>query len=149
MDIRYRRYINTALILCPMTFIMAFVGVTRNSGLHEGYILKIIGTWLTMFPIAFVCGLIIIPTANKLTNKIKFNQSQKSDSVLNRVWTLFVFGIFFHQFSLGFPQPILFVLFFLWKKEQIKLKKLKSKIETSHTFSFLISNFLFLKIAFK
>ncbi|HSZ85296.1 MAG TPA: DUF2798 domain-containing protein [Puia sp.] len=73
MDIRFRKYINTILILGPMTLIMAFVGVTRNYGIHEDYFLKILATWLTMFPIAFVCGLIIIPIANKLTNKIKFN----------------------------------------------------------------------------
>jgi len=77
MDIRFRRYINTALILGPMTFIMAFIGVTRNFGLHSGCIIKIVATWLTMFPIAFICGLIIIPTANKLTSKIKFNEPRE------------------------------------------------------------------------
>jgi hypothetical protein len=74
MDIRFKKYINTAFILGPMTLIMAFIGVMRNFGLHEGCVTKIIVTWLTMFPVAFVCGLIIIPIANKITNKIKFTQ---------------------------------------------------------------------------
>ena len=75
---RYRKYINTAFILGPMTMIMAFIGVIRNYGLHAGWALKIIMTWLTMFPIAFVCGLIIIPVANKLTGKIHFTDKQNS-----------------------------------------------------------------------
>jgi hypothetical protein len=75
MDIKFRKYINTAFILGPMTLMMAFVGVMRNFGLHNGCATRIIGTWLTMFPIAFICGLVIIPMANKLTNKIKFIES--------------------------------------------------------------------------
>jgi len=70
---RFRKYINTAFILGPMTFIMAFVGVLRNYGLHGGWMIRIIGTWLTMFPVAFLAGLVIIPVANKLTGKIKFD----------------------------------------------------------------------------
>lgn len=74
----FRKYINTAFILGPMTMIMAFIGVMRNYGLHEGWAMKIFMTWLTMFPIAFVCGLIIIPVANKLTGKINFTDKQTS-----------------------------------------------------------------------
>ena len=69
---KYRKYINTAFILGPMTMIMAFIGVMRNYGVHDGWVIKFIATWLTMFPMAFVCGLFIIPVANKLTSKIKF-----------------------------------------------------------------------------
>ncbi len=72
---KFRKYINTAFILGPMTFIMAFVGVLRNYGLHSGWIIKMIGTWLTMFPVAFLAGLVIIPVANKLTGRINFNDS--------------------------------------------------------------------------
>jgi len=73
IDRKFRSYINTAFILGPMTFIMAFVGVLRNYGLHSGWLLRMILTWLTMFPIAFLAGLIVIPLANKLTGKINFN----------------------------------------------------------------------------
>jgi hypothetical protein len=72
---KYRKYINSIFIFGPMTFIMAFIGVMRNYGLHEGWFLKIIGTWLTMFPIAFLCGLIIIPAGNRLTANINFSDS--------------------------------------------------------------------------
>ncbi len=73
IHIKYRRYINTTLILGPMTMIMACIGVIRNYGIHAGRILKILVTWLTMFPIAFLAGLFIIPIANKLTGRIKYN----------------------------------------------------------------------------
>ena len=52
--------------------VMALVGVTKNYGIHEGWIIKCIKTWLTMFPIAYVAALIIIPIANKLTDRIKY-----------------------------------------------------------------------------
>jgi hypothetical protein len=76
MNRKYKKYINTAFILGPMTLIMAFIGVMRNYGLHVGFVVKIIMTWLTMFPVAFVCGLIIIPVANKLTGKIRFTERE-------------------------------------------------------------------------
>ena len=70
---KFRKYINTAFILGPMTMIMGLVGVLRNYGLRDGWVVKFMATWLTMFPIAFLAGLVIIPVANKLTGKINFN----------------------------------------------------------------------------
>lgn len=75
---KYRKYINTIFILGPMTMIMAFVGVMRNYGLHDGCVIKIFKTWITMFPVAFVCGLFIIPMGNKLTGKINFTDEKTS-----------------------------------------------------------------------
>ncbi len=69
---RYRKFILTALIIGPMTMIMAFVGVMRNYGMNSGWFAKCIVTWLTMFPIAYVAALFIIPLANKVINKIQF-----------------------------------------------------------------------------
>jgi len=74
MNIKFRRFINSAFILGPMTMLMACIGVLRNFGMHSGWWLKIITTWLTMFPVAFTAGLVIIPFANKLTNRIKFEE---------------------------------------------------------------------------
>jgi hypothetical protein len=85
MDIRFRKYINTAFILVPMTLIMAFIAVMRNYGLHEGCVTKIIITWLTMFPVAFVCGLIIIPVAKRITNKIKFVQPTETNETVVKI----------------------------------------------------------------
>lgn len=55
-----------------MTFLMACVGVARNYGFNTGWQLKIMTTWFTMFPIAYVAALLIIPVANKVTGKITF-----------------------------------------------------------------------------
>jgi putative Mn2+ efflux pump MntP len=85
MDIRFKKYINTAFILGPMTFIMAIIGVTRNYGLHEAWLIKVITTWLTMFPIAFICGLVIIPIANRMTNKIKFVQPAEVNETVVKI----------------------------------------------------------------
>jgi Protein of unknown function (DUF2798) len=54
---------HTALIIAPMTLIIAFVGVLRNYGLVSGWILKVFLTWFTMLPIAYVCAFFIIPIA--------------------------------------------------------------------------------------
>jgi hypothetical protein len=72
VDNRLRRYINTALIIGPMTLIVAFVGVLRNYGMVQGWILKSFFTWFTTFPVAYVCALFIIPIANRVTSKINF-----------------------------------------------------------------------------
>ena len=63
-----------------MTLMMACIGVLRNFGFHDGWALKIMSTWLTMFPVAFIFGLVIIPTANRMTNKIKFSPDQNCDN---------------------------------------------------------------------
>jgi hypothetical protein len=76
LDIRFRRFINTALVIGPMTMLMAIVGVTRNYGLTPGWLLRCTLTWLTMFPVAYVFAFFIIPVANKLTDKIKFIDKQ-------------------------------------------------------------------------
>jgi hypothetical protein len=70
---KYKRFIASALILAPMTLIMALIGVLRNYGLKDGWTLKWIKTWITMFPIAFVAGLVVIPFANRLLQKINFS----------------------------------------------------------------------------
>ncbi|MBL0744791.1 DUF2798 domain-containing protein [Chryseolinea lacunae] len=74
MHIRFRRFINVALIIGPMTLIMAFVGVIRNHGFQSGWVVKSVMTWFVMFPIAYTCALFIIPVANRLTGRIKFRE---------------------------------------------------------------------------
>ena len=71
---KFRRYINTALIMAPMTMLMAIIGVLRNYGFHDGCALKWLMTWLTMFPIAYFFAFFVIPIANKLTGKIPFQE---------------------------------------------------------------------------
>lgn len=69
---RSRKFLAAALIIGPMTMLMAFVGVMRNYGLHDGWPYKCMTTWFTMFPIAYVAALAIIPLANRLLEKITF-----------------------------------------------------------------------------
>jgi len=72
LNARFRKFVSTALIIGPMTMLMAFVGVMRNYGMNPGWTLKCVITWLTMFPIAYVAALFIIPVANKILSKITF-----------------------------------------------------------------------------
>ena len=69
---RSRKFIAAALIIGPMTMLMAFVGVMRNYGMNEGWPIKFVVTWLTMFPIAYAAALVIIPLANRVLSKITF-----------------------------------------------------------------------------
>ncbi|MDN3705881.1 hypothetical protein QW060_01920 [Myroides ceti] len=40
MDKKYYKYVNTLLVIVPMTLIMAFVGLIRNYGFGEEWFLK-------------------------------------------------------------------------------------------------------------
>jgi hypothetical protein len=75
---KYRKFISVALILAPMTLIMAFVGVMRNYGIKDGWIFKWINTWITMFPVAYLAGLLVIPFANKILNRFNFSDEKSS-----------------------------------------------------------------------
>lgn len=70
MNQKYLKYINTLFVVLPMTLIMSIVGVTRNAGFSDYWILKVLSTWLIMFPVAYLAAFFIIPVANKLTHKV-------------------------------------------------------------------------------
>jgi Protein of unknown function (DUF2798) len=55
-----------------MTLVMAFTGIIRNYGFHDGWMIQYMKTWLIMFPVAYCAALIIFPAANKLARKMKF-----------------------------------------------------------------------------
>jgi hypothetical protein len=82
LDIRFRRFINTALIIGPMTMLMALVGTLRNFGFENGWLLKAVLTWLTMFPIAYVFAFFVIPIGNRLTNMIQFKESTQVNDLI-------------------------------------------------------------------
>jgi Protein of unknown function (DUF2798) len=69
---KFRKYFHTAFIIIPMTLLMSFTGVARNYGLHDGWGVQYIKTWMLMFPVAYGAALIIFPFANRLTRKMKF-----------------------------------------------------------------------------
>jgi hypothetical protein len=70
MDKKYFNYVNTFLVVCPMTLVMAFIGILRNYGLGEHWFIKFFNAWIIMFPIAYVFALLIIPRAKKFTDNL-------------------------------------------------------------------------------
>ena len=70
MNKKYFKYINTLLVVIPMTLIMAFVGLMRNYGFGEDWFLKFLKAWSVMLPVAYLSAFIIIPRARKLAEKI-------------------------------------------------------------------------------
>lgn len=70
MKTKYFKYINTLLVVFPMTLIMAFVGLMRNYGFGDNWFIKFIKAWSVMLPVAYIAAFIIIPNARKLAEKI-------------------------------------------------------------------------------
>lgn len=70
MNKKYFKYINTLLVVTPMTLIMAFVGLMRNYGFGEDWFLKFLKAWSVMLPVAYLSAFIIIPRARKLAEKL-------------------------------------------------------------------------------
>lgn len=70
MKKKYFKYINTLLVVVPMTLIMAFVGLMRNYGFGEDWFLKFLKAWSIMLPVAYAAAFMIIPNARKLAEKI-------------------------------------------------------------------------------
>lgn len=67
---KYFKYINTLFVVFPMTLIMAFVGLMRNYGFGEDWLLKFLKAWSAMLPVAYVAAFIIIPRARKLAERV-------------------------------------------------------------------------------
>lgn len=70
MKTKYFKYINTLLVVLPMTLIMAFVGLMRNYGFGDNWFIKFLKAWSVMLPVAYIAAFIIIPNARKLAEKI-------------------------------------------------------------------------------
>lgn len=66
----YFKYLNTLLVVIPMTLIMAFVGLMRNYGFGEDWFIKFLKAWSVMLPVSYLSAFIIIPIARKLAEKI-------------------------------------------------------------------------------
>lgn len=70
MKKKYFKYLNTLLVVIPMTLIMAFVGLMRNYGFGEDWLLKFLKAWSVMLPVAYIAAFLIIPNARKLSEKL-------------------------------------------------------------------------------
>ncbi|MGO4876204.1 DUF2798 domain-containing protein [Pedobacter psychrotolerans] len=66
----YFKYLNTLLVVVPMTLIMAFVGLMRNYGFGEDWFIKFLKAWSVMLPVSYLSAFIIIPIARKFAEKI-------------------------------------------------------------------------------
>ena len=66
----YFKYLNTLLVVIPMTLIMAFVGLMRNYGFGEDWFIKFLKAWSVMLPVSYLSAFMIIPIALKLAEKI-------------------------------------------------------------------------------
>jgi len=66
----YFKYLNTLLVVIPMTLIMAFVGLMRNYGFGEDWFIKFLKAWSIMLPVSYLSAFIIIPFARKMAEKI-------------------------------------------------------------------------------
>jgi hypothetical protein len=66
MSKRYLKYINTLLVVFPMTLIMAVVGIGRNYGFGDGGLIRALNAWSVMLPLAYLSAFFIIPVARRL-----------------------------------------------------------------------------------
>lgn len=70
MKQKHFKYINTLLVVIPMTLIMAFVGIVRNYGFGIDWHFKFLKAWSVMLPVAYLAAFLIIPNARKLAERI-------------------------------------------------------------------------------
>lgn len=70
MKKKHFKFLNTLLVVIPMTLIMAFVGLMRNYGFGEDWFLKFVKAWSVMLPVSYLSAFIIIPNARKMAEKI-------------------------------------------------------------------------------
>lgn len=70
MKKRHFKYINTLFVVIPMTLIMAFVGLMRNYGFGQDWLLKFLKAWSVMLPVAYAAAFLIIPNARKLAERL-------------------------------------------------------------------------------
>ncbi|WP_343693718.1 DUF2798 domain-containing protein [Chitinophaga sp.] len=70
MKKKHFKYINTLLVVIPMTLIMAFVGLMRNYGFGENWFVKFLKAWSVMLPVAYLAAFLIIPNARKIAEKL-------------------------------------------------------------------------------
>lgn len=72
------KYIQTFLVVFPMTLIMAMVAITRQHGFEDGWFIKVLHSWTVMFPVAYLAAFFIIPLAGRATAKVSSRWEQQS-----------------------------------------------------------------------
>lgn len=67
---RYKHYVQSFLLVLPMTGIVTAINTVVAKGLQDVFTLAILQRWGISFVIAFPCVLFIAPIAVKLTGRI-------------------------------------------------------------------------------
>ncbi|MFH6983582.1 DUF2798 domain-containing protein [Marinoscillum luteum] len=65
MKTKFRKYLQTLMIVIPMSTIMSFVAILKNYGLKEDWGTMLFQSWYVMAPVAYVSALIIIPIVGR------------------------------------------------------------------------------------
>lgn len=72
-DKRYKRYIQSFLLVLPMTGLVTAINTVVARGLESVLTTATLGRWMISLVIAFPAVLLLAPLATKLTNRIVKN----------------------------------------------------------------------------
>ncbi len=67
---RFYRLINTFFVVLPTTLVMSVFSKFSQRDTLENWIGEIFKSWFSSLPIVYICVLLLLPLANKITNKI-------------------------------------------------------------------------------
>jgi len=67
---KYTPYVFAFLMAGIMAFLMSMVIVAANSGLHSGYLLRVLHAYSLAMPVAFCCVLIVRPVVMHLVARL-------------------------------------------------------------------------------
>ncbi|MGJ1412680.1 DUF2798 domain-containing protein [Sphingobacterium thalpophilum] len=64
------KMVSTFFVVLPTTFIMSVVSSVMKARTVENWTGELLKSWLISLPIVYVCVLLLLPLANKLTGKL-------------------------------------------------------------------------------
>ncbi|HWU65669.1 MAG TPA: DUF2798 domain-containing protein [Methylophilus sp.] len=67
---RFTPYVFAFFMAGIMAFLMSMVIVAANSGLHAGYVLRVLNAYALAMPVAFCCVLIVRPIVMHLVTRL-------------------------------------------------------------------------------
>lgn len=67
---KYYKFINTFLVVLPTTLAISTILHLIKGTVIESRLDGFLRSWLFLLPIAYLCVLLLLPLANKITNRI-------------------------------------------------------------------------------
>ncbi len=67
---KYYRLLNTLFVVIPTTFIISILSVIIKEIPGGKWIETFLKSWAFSLPVAYICVLLLLPLANKITNNI-------------------------------------------------------------------------------